>query len=122
MREIARIRFLLPFTILGLLFWTLPRPAAGCEICKANLFLGFVPCRSVTEDEVGSTICQDQYDPIGGSTCEESGTFCSGITVGGGGGGAGGTGGAGGNPCQTSSFCPASCFSCGGGGGRRPAV
>lgn len=121
MREITGIRLLLLLTVFGFLFWTPPRPAAGCEICKVNLFLGPAPCRSVTEDEVGSTICQDQYDPIGGFTCEESGTFCSGITVGGGGGRAGGGGGTGGNPCQTSSFCPASCFSCSGGGGR-PAV
>jgi hypothetical protein len=121
MRAPARIHLLLPLAILGLFFWTLPQPAAGCEICKPNFFLGFVPCRAVAEDEVGATVCQDQYDPIGGFTCEESGTFCTGITVSGGGGGGNGGSGGGSGSCQTSGFCPAFCFSCGGGGGR-PAV
>jgi len=117
----ARTRLLLLFSILGLLFWTLPRPATGCEICKINFFLGFIPCRAVTESEVGSTICTDEYDVVAGYTCSESGTFCSGITVGGGGGGGGSTGGGGGS-CQTSNLCPAECFSCSGGGGGKPAI
>jgi hypothetical protein len=117
MRKPARTRFLLLFTVLGILLWTVPQPAAGCEICKYHFFFGFAPCQPVAEDEVGSTICKDQYDPIGGFSCEESGTFCSGITVGGGGGtGGSGSGGGDGGSCQTTGFCPASCFSCSSGG------
>lgn len=122
MQKSSRIRPVLLFSILGLLFWTLPRPAAGCEICKYIFFLGYAPCRPVTQNEVGSTICTDQYDPIGGFSCEESGTYCSSIDAGGGGtGGTGGTGSSGGS-CQTSGFCPAQCFSCSGSGGGRPAI
>jgi hypothetical protein len=120
MQKSARIRPVLLFSILGLLFWTLPQPAMGCEVCKHIFFLGYAPCRPVAPDEVGSTVCTDQYDPYAGFSCVESGTFCSSIVVGGGGGGTGGTGGSGGS-CQTSGLCPAQCFSCSGGGGR-PAV
>lgn len=122
MRKPVQARLLLLLSVLSFWLWALPQPAAGCEICKINLFLGFIPCRPVTQTEVGSTICEDKYDIFGGFSCEERGTFCSSINVGGGGGG-GGTGGTGGNSntCQTSGYCPAECFSCRGGGGR-PAV
>lgn len=124
MQNSARVRPWLLFSILSLLFWTLPKPAAGYEICKYIFFLGYAPCRPVTQNEVGSTICTDQYDPFAGFSCVESGTFCSSIDAGGGGGGTGGTGGTGGGSgsCQTSDFCPAQCFSCSSGGGGRPAV
>ena len=77
MRKAARVRLLLLFSILGLWFWTLPQPAAGCEICKYIFFLGYAPCPPVTQNEVGSTICTDEYDIFGGFSCTESGTFCS---------------------------------------------
>jgi hypothetical protein len=121
MAKIIPFRSALILGALGLFFWALPQPAAGCEICKYTFFLGYSPCRAVTDTEVGSTICQDYYDPIGGFSCEESGTYCSVIGADGGGGGTGGSGGGDGGSCQTSGFCPASCFSCSGSGGR-PAV
>jgi hypothetical protein len=120
MRNLVPLRLLLVLGALGFFFWALPQPAASCEICEYKFFLGF-KCRPVTEKEVGSTICTGTYSPVGGYTCEESGTFCTGITVDGGGGGGTGSGGGDGSSCQTSGFCPAACFSCGGGGGR-PAV
>lgn len=113
-------RFLL-VGALALSSFTLPRPVLGCEVCKYYFFLGFAPCRPVEEGETGATICTNHSD-ISGFSCEESGDFCSSITVtGGGGGGTGGVGGGGSDPCQTSGFCPAECFSCSGGGGGRPA-
>ena len=119
MRKGSLVRRFLLAGALTLSSFTLPRPALGCEICKYLPFLGFAPCRAVREDEVGSTICINHAD-ISGFWCEERGTYCSEITVGGGGGGTAG-GGGGDDPCRTSSFCPAECFSCSG-GGTRPAV
>jgi hypothetical protein len=120
MRIPGRACFIVLMTFLVLGFVTPPRPASACELCKYNIFLGYSPCRPVGPDEVGSTVCTDSYDPLGGFSCEESGTFCSSITAGGGG-GAGGAGGDG-SACHTSGFCPAQCFSCSGGGGGRPAI
>jgi hypothetical protein len=115
----THIRSVLVLSALAL-FWILPQPAVSCEICQYKFFLGF-SCHPVTQNEVGSTICQLEYSPFGGTTCTESGNFCSGITVGGGDGS--GSGGGDGGTCQTSGgFCPAACFSCTGGGGGRPAV
>lgn len=120
MRKLILSRSVLVLCALGL-FWVLPQPARGCEICEYKFFLGF-HCRPVTDTEVGSTNCQLYYSPFGGTTCEESGTYCSVIGAGGGGGGGtGGSGGGDGGSCQTTGACPASCFSCSGGGGR-PAV
>jgi hypothetical protein len=120
MRKLVPFWSVLVLGALGLFFWALPQPAAGCEICKYTFFLGYSPCRAVTKNEVGSTICTNNYDPIGGFSCEESGTFCSSISADGGG-GTGGSGSGDGGSCQTSGFCPAACFSCSGSGGR-PAV
>src|SRR3954462_210864 len=93
MAKLVPFRSALVLGALWLFFWVLPQPATGCEICKYTFFLGFSPCRAVTENEVGSTICTNNYDPIGGFSCEESGTYCS--VVGADGGGGGGTGGSG---------------------------
>jgi hypothetical protein len=120
MPRFPRRRRLLLLAILGLSSLALPQKVLGCEICKYYFFLGYSPCRTVTESEVGSTICTDHYDPIGGFSCDESGYFCQNITAGGGGGAGGGGTGGGGSTCQTSGACPAECFSCSGGG--RPAV
>jgi hypothetical protein len=119
MSSIRHIRLLLMVVaILGCGFWTLPSPASACEICEYVFLLGYAPCKPVGPDDVGSTICTDHYDPISGFSCQESGDYCSNITIGGGGGTGGGSDG---GSCQTAGFCPAQCFSCGGGGGR-PAV
>jgi hypothetical protein len=121
MRKGILVRRLLLLGALALSFFTLSKPVLGCEICKHYFFLGYVPCQPVEEDETGATICSNHYDPIQGFWCEESGNFCSSITVTGGGGGMAGGGGGTTDPCRTSGFCPAECFSCSG-GGTRPAV
>lgn len=120
MRKLVFVRRLLLLGALGLSSLILPRPVEGCEICKYWFFLGYAPCRPATGSEVGATGCENYYDPIEGFSCEESGSYCTTVTVSGGsGGGSGGSGGS--DPCMTSGFCPAECFSCAGGGGR-PAV
>lgn len=93
----------------------------ACQVCDFHYFTGnlavYAFCRSAGPDEVGATYCTTTYDPLTPAIdCTESGTFCTTITVGGGSGGSGGGGG-----CTGSGFCPASCFSCGG-GGRGPAI
>lgn len=92
-----------------------PLQAYECEICKLS-FTGNSWCRAVREMETGVTQCKDYVANIGGSYCTEDGNACSWVT-GVGGGGGGGTGGGGGGSCSSSTgFCPAECFSCGGGG------
>src|SRR4051794_27741089 len=118
MHKVFPIRLLLLFAAVGFFSLTAPRVAQGCEICKHYFFLGYVPCAPVKENEVGATACTDYYDLFAGFYCEESGNFCTSITVGGGGGGNGGGGSTGGT-CQTSGYCPAECFSCSSG---KPAV
>jgi hypothetical protein len=54
-----------------------------------------------------------------GPECSTNGQACYETCAGGGDGGSGGGGG--GSSCGGSGFCPAECFSCGGGGGR-PAI
>ncbi len=95
-----------------------PQETKACEICKLNFFLGYIPCRPVTAEETGATICTGTYDPWSGYLCFESGNYCSNITVGGGGGSGGGGGGGwgGGGGCGGGGFCPSECFTCGGGG------
>lgn len=115
--RVARIRALggLTVALCGLL--TLPA-ATACEICRD--FFTDLSCGPVFQGETGYTECEPSGES---SSCEVSGDFCSVITVDGGGGGGGTGGGGGDNPCETLSFCPAECFSCGGGGGRpRPVV
>jgi len=88
--------------------------AYECEICKLS-FTGNSWCRGVQEMETGVTQCENHVANIGGSYCTEDGNACSWVNaVGGGGGGTGGWGGGGG--CTATGFCPAECFSCGGGG------
>lgn len=113
----SRFRLVLLLAITALSF--LPsQEASACEICKYAFFLGYVPCRPVTGEEVGATICTGSYSAWTGYSCQESGTFCSNISVGGGGGSGGGSGGGGGGGggCTGGGFCPAECFSCNGGG------
>jgi hypothetical protein len=88
----------------------------ACETCKS--FLGFYGhCAAVAENETGYTQCAT-VPSLDGTTCIYSGDFCSSITVTGSGSGGGGTGGGGGSTCTgNGGFCPAECFSCGGGGG-----
>lgn len=119
MPRFPRRRYLLLLAMLGLSTFALPQVTFGCEICEYHFFLGFSPCRPVTESEVGSTTCTNISD-LGGFSCRESGSFCQNITIGGGGGPGGGGSAGGSNACQTSGACPAECFSCSGGG--RPAV
>jgi len=99
----------------------LSSPARACEVCDWGITVHLANnayCRSADPNEVGSTHCTLTYDPLTPSVdCYESGSFCTTITVTGGGGGTGG-GGTGGGGCGGSGFCPASCFSCGGGGAQ----
>jgi hypothetical protein len=85
-----------------------------CQVCQreTNLSLARDFCR-VASDENGAMCCSQ--DSIGPQTfCSESGTLCYGVVVGGGGGG--GTGGGGGGSCgYQNGWCPAECWSCGGG-------
>lgn len=92
-----------------------PVRAQSCEICKVGSLSGASWCRPVQQEETGATKCDDYVD-IAGAYCVEGGNFCSWVNAGGGGGGSGGGGGGGGG-CSGSGFCPAECFSCGGGGG-----
>lgn len=104
----------------------LPDLVQACEVCYWTwLNPGRSYCRPVHDTETGTTGCDTFIDNLGDSFCTEGGSYCSVITVTAGGGGGGGTsGGTGSNPCQTSGFCPAQCFSCSGGlgDGGRPAV
>lgn len=109
------------FTVLVLLAGGfLGSSAQACEICDSTGILGHLAynafCRGVGPDDIGATHCNLVYDPLTPSVdCYESGSFCSTFTVTGGGGGAGG--GTSGGGCGGGGFCPASCFSCGGGVG-----
>jgi hypothetical protein len=104
------------------LFWLMGFAGLGssskllaCETCKS--ILGFYEhCVMVADNETGYTLCST-IPSLDGTTCIFGGDFCSSITVTGSGGGGGGAGG-GSSTCQGSGFCPAECFSCGGGGGR----
>jgi len=100
----------------------LPAGAAGCEICYSSwLNPARSYCRPVAEYETGVTNCVTYVDNLGGSSCTESGFYCTDVNAGGGGGGGTGGGGGGGGTCQTDGFCPAECFSCSPNGGR-PAI
>lgn len=98
------------------------RPASACANCYQPSQWSLTSwCKPVANEETGVTGCDDYWDPFDGSqTCAETGTFCSSVNAGGGG-GTGSGGGSGDGSCSSGGFCPASCFSCGGGGGR-PAV
>jgi hypothetical protein len=110
----VRVATLSVLVVLGLM--ALPQTGSACERCTSGwevvLSGGQSWCRAVTGDEVGSTTCTSGSTAIGGAYCSESGSFCNSITVGGGGGTGGGSGG---SSCSYQGYCPAECFSCGGG-------
>lgn len=91
---------------------------AACEECHRPWLTPWNTwCVPVSGDDVGATLCHDEVTLVS-ITCQEDGNACQVITVIGGGGGSGtGSGGGTSNPCQTSGFCPAECFTCSGGGG-----
>lgn len=98
---------------------------SACEVCAYRLFTGRLAnnayCRVAGPNEVGSTLCTLTYDPLTPSIdCENNGIACTVITVEGGGGAGSGGSGSGGSGCTTTTgSCPASCFSCTGGGAPR---
>lgn len=92
-----------------------PQPAGACEKCHE--FWGDETCVPAGPGDSGYTVCTTPEEAS--CCCTFSGSACTGSGGGSGGGGGGGWGG-GGNQCQTSGFCPAECFSCGGSGGRPP--
>lgn len=110
----------LPVLVLLLLVGAQGAAWAGCgtcQVCKKreNFTIPKDFC-AVADDENGSMCCSQESFGLA-TYCTETGSSCYGIVVGGGGGG-GGTGGGGGGGCSSSSgWCPAECFSCGGGGG-----
>ncbi len=124
MRGSSRLRVVLFGGIILFSQAVLSGRADACEVCGRSSWL--TPwnylCRPAQDKETGTTGCTNSYEPVSNTTsCSESGDYCTVIIVNGGGGTGGGGGGGEENPCQTSSFCPAECFSCSGGGGR-PAV
>jgi len=93
----------------------LPLPAVTCEICdRVSLTRYDFECRLVDEGETGNEICSTHWELLG-TWCETTGPFCESISVIGDGGGGGGGGD---NPCDTTGYCPAECFSCNTGGGH----
>jgi hypothetical protein len=94
----------------------------GCYICKPVAPVGTgATCRHVSDSQTGDGWKCEEINDLpwpDGPLCSVEGGPCYNVD-GGGGGGGGGTGG--GETCQTTSFCPAECFSCSGGAGR-PAV
>ena len=112
MRSLATVRKLVLAGLTLAASASPPAQAYECEICKLS-FTGNSWCRPVREMETGVTLCKDFVANIGGSYCTEDGNACSWVN---GGGGGGGTGGGGGGSCTSTGFCPAECFSCGGGG------
>jgi len=121
MQRLLCLRRSFLFAILVVFPLLLPAGAAGCEYCYSTwLNPTRSYCKPVAEFQTGVTNCQTFVDNLGGSSCTESGTYCTDITVGGGDGSGGGSGGGSGS-CQYTGFCPAECFSCSGSGGR-PAI
>lgn len=121
----STMRLLIPGVLYVLGVVISAEDAAACQRCadgmKVVLSGGGSWCEPLREGETGVTICKQGVDIFGKPWCTESGTFCSQITVDGGGGSGGGTGGGGGGgggSCQGAGFCPAECFSCSGGGVR----
>lgn len=119
MPEFSRIHVALLVVIASVVSLMIPGELqAGCERCTNPVFTGGMSwCVEVKQEETGVTLCKDGVD-LFGPYCSEDGIYCSVVDAGGGGGT--GSGGGGTNPCQTSGFCPAQCFSCSGGG--RPAI
>lgn len=94
----------------------------GCFYCKPVAPTGLgATCKQVGDGQNGDGWqCRETADLPwpDGPLCTVSGGPCYNVDVSGGGGSAGGGGS---SSCQTMGFCPAECFSCGGGGGGRPA-
>lgn len=84
--------------------------ATECQLC--HKFFDDEWCEPVGAGESGNTNCSSPEEAS--CCCRFSGSPCSGS--GGSGGGGGGGWGGGGGACSGSGFCPAECFSCGGGG------
>ena len=86
-----------------------------CQVCieKTTLTIPRDTC-GVANNQDGYMCCSPETYGVA-TYCHMDGAACYGTTVGGGGGG-GGTGGSGGSCRSTGGFCPAECFSCGGGG------
>jgi hypothetical protein len=89
-----------------------PQSAVACDKCVQ--FFDDESCTTAGPGEIGNTICEVPEEAS--CCCKYKGETCTGGS--GGSGSGGGTGGGGGNQCATTGFCPAECFSCGGGGGR----
>lgn len=97
--------------VAAIVFTALPTPAsAECEICFK--FFDDEWCYPAKSGESGVTSCTNPEEAS--CCCNMGGQPCTG-GAGGSGGGGGGWGG-GGGACSGSGFCPAECFSCGGGG------
>lgn len=88
-----------------------PAAAEACEECFK--FFDDEWCHEASAGQSGFTICNSPEEAS--CCCKFSGNPCTGGQPSGGGGG-GGWGG-GGGACGGTGFCPAECFSCGGGGG-----
>lgn len=91
----------------------------GCYVCEERPgTIGWNQCQQVGNEEWGDgTSCSNAF-LNGQVSCWVSGGACYNIVVGGGGDeGGGGSGSGGGGNCSGGGFCPAECFSCGGGGG-----
>lgn len=86
-----------------------------CQVCieKTTLTIPRDTC-GVANNQDGYMCCSPETYGVA-TYCHMDGAACYGTSVGGGGGG-GGTGGSGGSCRSTGGFCPAECFSCGGGG------
>lgn len=88
----------------------------SCQVCreKTRLTLPADYC-ATANDEDGYMCCSPETYGLA-TYCNLEGAACYGISVGGGGGGGGGgTGGGGGSCSYQNGWCPAECFSCGGG-------
>lgn len=98
--------------VIAILLIVLPAPAlAECQICFK--FFDDEWCYPAKSGESGVTNCTNPEEAS--CCCSMGGSPCTGGSGGAGGGGGGGWGG-GGGACSGSGFCPAECFSCGGGG------
>lgn len=112
MRRLANRWIVLVALLLGLVS---TGGASACEKCV--IFLDDEWCRPVSVGESGKTTCSDGLGEEQSCCCSLSGNNCT-LDGGGGGGTGGGSGGGGSsNPCETTGYCPAQCFSCGGSGG-----
>ena len=81
---------------------------ATCWQCGFNVWIREPECTTVPEGTVGREDCELRFTGLlQVITCFEDGTFCTGISVSGGGGQ-----GSGDNQCVTMGPCPIQCMSC----------